>query len=145
SAFQRSFVKGLEGAADLNSDGLILFTELGLYLRSEVARATQNRQTPIFGKSEPFKRGEMIFILPKGLASLPNLLKAITENPAKITKPEDSSVKPSTKLDIVTAQSMLDRAIQTRDGSMQGQIEALEFLLALGHEFSNTDFSGLTL
>lgn len=143
SPFRRAFVKGLAGAADLNSDGFILFTELGLYLRSEVARETENRQTPIFGKSDGFKRGEMVFILPKGAASLPNLLKTLANAPARI-KSEDPPAKASPVMDIVTAQSILDRASQARDGSMQGQVEALESLLARGHEFSSTNLSGIS-
>lgn len=48
-------------------------------------------------------------------------------------------------LDAATAQSMLDRALVNRDGSMQGQVEAVEALVARGYTFENADLSGISL
>jgi len=52
---------------------------------------------------------------------------------------------PSRTIDINNAPQLLDRALKTRNGSKQGQIEALEFLLKSGYEFNNTNFDGVNL
>jgi formylglycine-generating enzyme required for sulfatase activity/uncharacterized protein YjbI with pentapeptide repeats len=145
SPFRQAFVKGLAGAADLTGDGFILFTELGLYLQAEVAENTNHKQTPLFGKQEKFNRGDMVFVSPKAAASLPKLSRIIADNAAKFGGTAVLAPKAQPPLDILTAQSILDRALQARDGSVQGQVEALESLLARGHEFSNTDLSGISL
>jgi uncharacterized protein YjbI with pentapeptide repeats len=49
------------------------------------------------------------------------------------------------ELDAATAQTMLDRAIDKRDGAMQGQVGAVESLIAHGHSFENVDLSGISL
>lgn len=49
------------------------------------------------------------------------------------------------KLDLTTALSLLDRAIETKDGSMQGQVQALESLLARGYEYNDADLRFLSL
>ena len=49
------------------------------------------------------------------------------------------------KMDVATAQGVLDRALQTRDGSMQGQVEAIESLVGHGHSFDRADLSGISL
>jgi Sulfatase-modifying factor enzyme 1/Caspase domain len=47
--FAELIVSGLVGAADLNLDGWISGTELGMYLRLRMTEATGGRQTPTFG------------------------------------------------------------------------------------------------
>jgi hypothetical protein len=66
STFTRKLVAGLEGEADSNHDGYILSSELARWITIEVERDTGRRQTPVFGKSDSFKRGDLIFISPKG-------------------------------------------------------------------------------
>ncbi len=48
-------------------------------------------------------------------------------------------------LSTAVAQSILDRVIETRDGSVQGQVEAIESLIARGHKFVHADLSGISL
>ncbi|HEX7316285.1 MAG TPA: WG repeat-containing protein [Pyrinomonadaceae bacterium] len=71
SRFRRKFVAGLMGDADTNGDGYITGSELGRWISVEVERDTGRRQTPVFGKSDLFKRGDLIFISPKGMPSPP--------------------------------------------------------------------------
>lgn len=47
--FSELIVSGLVGSADLNLDGWISGTELGMYLRLRMTEATGGRQTPAFG------------------------------------------------------------------------------------------------
>jgi uncharacterized caspase-like protein len=69
SIFCDYFVKGLEGYADANHDGLVTGTELGEYLKSKVAedtRLSQTPQTPLLGKiaDANLNQGDFIFALP---------------------------------------------------------------------------------
>lgn len=75
SIFRRLLVKGLSGDADLNGDGYITGTELGFYLRSGVADASQGRQTPQFatllrgGSGKDYSDfGDTVFLSPRGAA-----------------------------------------------------------------------------
>ena len=66
STFTPAFVDALVlGRGDLNKDGYVSGTELGLYLQQEVPRHT--RQTPQFGKINDYdlSRGDFIFALPQ--------------------------------------------------------------------------------
>lgn len=75
SKFRRNFVAGLMGEADKDGDGYILSSELGRWVSIEVEKDTGRKQTPVFGKSDPpFRRGDMVFISPKGISSLTNSL-----------------------------------------------------------------------
>jgi len=62
NAFSHQLLEGFQtGMADENSDGLITFLELALYLKSNVSRITNNRQTPQFGHISG--EGEFVFII----------------------------------------------------------------------------------
>jgi uncharacterized protein YjbI with pentapeptide repeats len=52
---------------------------------------------------------------------------------------------PEGTMDVAAAQAQLDRALRTRDGSTQGQSEAVAVLLASGHKFPNVNWSGISL
>jgi len=65
STFTMAFVDALEyGVGDLNQDGYISGTELGLYLQAEVPKYV--RQTPQYGKIQDYElsRGDFVFVLP---------------------------------------------------------------------------------
>lgn len=64
SKFRRKFVAGLMGEADTNGDGYILSSELGRWVSIEVEKDTGRAQTPVFGKSDIFRRGEIVFVTP---------------------------------------------------------------------------------
>jgi uncharacterized protein YjbI with pentapeptide repeats len=51
----------------------------------------------------------------------------------------------TTVSDVAAAQAQLDRVVAARDGSMQGQVEAIATLLAAGHQFDNVNWSGVSL
>jgi hypothetical protein len=70
SKFRRKFVAALMGDADTNGDGYILASELGRWVSIEVEKETGRRQTPMFGKSDVFKRGDVIFVSPRGPAPI---------------------------------------------------------------------------
>jgi uncharacterized caspase-like protein len=50
SIFRKKFVHGLDGYADLNSDGYVTGSELGSFLETEVTNLSQGAQTPVYGK-----------------------------------------------------------------------------------------------
>ena len=74
-SFRQLFIDSLNGeeSADLNNDGYLTGTELGLHLENRVTNLTRAAQTPRSGKlRDPrFDRGDFIFVLPKSQASLP--------------------------------------------------------------------------
>lgn len=142
SKFRHKFVAALQGAADGNGDGYITGYELWRWVSVEVEKETGRRQTPVYGKSkdDALHRGDVIFASPKG-ASAPGY---VVRAPALPPGPPGAGGT-SVGLDVVTAQAILDRAVKAGDGSMQGQVQAIETLLARGHEFSNNDMNGVSL
>jgi hypothetical protein len=67
--FSELVAAGLTGAADLNFDGWISGTELGMYLRLRMTESSQRRQTPSFGNilglSAKYAEGENWFASPQ--------------------------------------------------------------------------------
>ena len=67
--FRRLFIAALEGEepADLNADGYLTGTELGLHLEDRVTNLTKAAQTPRSGKLRDarFDRGDFVFVLPR--------------------------------------------------------------------------------
>ena len=51
----------------------------------------------------------------------------------------------SSGLDPLRAAQLLDRALESRNGSKQGQVEAIEYLRGNGYDFNSVDFSGVNL
>jgi len=64
--FTAYFLKALAGEADINIDGVVTGTELGAYLRPKVSDASQQAQTPLFGRLEG--EGEFLFFYDKQTA-----------------------------------------------------------------------------
>ncbi len=62
---------------------------------------------------------------------------------ATATIPVEDTVGPS--LDVEAARAVLDRAVAAKDLSNQGQVEAIETLLAAGDTYENNDLSGIQL
>ncbi len=63
SVFRPSFTRGIRGEADLDKDGYVTGTELGLYLQRQVANYDTG-QTPQFGKiKDPlYDEGDFVFL-----------------------------------------------------------------------------------
>jgi uncharacterized caspase-like protein len=61
--FTRYFLKALEGEADINNDDVVTGTELGAYIRPTVSDASQQAQTPLYGRLEG--EGEFLFFVAK--------------------------------------------------------------------------------
>jgi tetratricopeptide (TPR) repeat protein len=61
--FTRYFLRGLDGEADINHDGVVTGTELGAYLRPSVSNASSQAQTPLYGRLEG--EGEFLFFTRK--------------------------------------------------------------------------------
>ncbi|PCJ91961.1 MAG: hypothetical protein COA50_16055 [Flavobacteriaceae bacterium] len=59
--------------------------------------------------------------------------------------PSCESTTTSSAFDVSKAQQTLDRALKYRDGSVQGQNEAIESLLAQGYIYKKTNFDGVSL
>lgn len=60
--FTEYLLRALDGEADMDTDGVITATELGAFLRPQVSVASENRQTPQYGRLDG--DGEVIFIPP---------------------------------------------------------------------------------
>jgi hypothetical protein len=64
SLFTGTLVDGFNwGKADLDGNGLITSSELGLFIQQQVAQASQSHQTPDFGSFYLDDRGEMVISL----------------------------------------------------------------------------------
>jgi len=61
--FTGFLLKALEGEADINKDGVVTGTELGAYLRPAVSDASNQAQTPLYGRLEG--EGEFLFFIGK--------------------------------------------------------------------------------
>lgn len=64
SPFAAALLRGLAGAADYTGDGLIVATELELYVRDAVERSTRIQQTPQLHELDEHDRGEFVFQVP---------------------------------------------------------------------------------
>ncbi|MBI3321063.1 MAG: caspase family protein [Candidatus Omnitrophica bacterium] len=60
--FTLYLLRGLAGEADRDADGVITASELGAYLMPQVSRATDNHQTPQYGRLDG--EGEVVFTVP---------------------------------------------------------------------------------
>jgi len=61
--FTTCFLDALEGEADFNKDNVVTGTELGAYLRPAVSNASNQAQTPLYGRLEG--EGEFLFFIEK--------------------------------------------------------------------------------
>ncbi len=59
--FTGALLKGLEGAADANSDGLVFASELAQYVSVEMAEKAENVQNPVFGRLT-MEQGDFVFL-----------------------------------------------------------------------------------
>ena len=59
--FTTYLLRALDGEADINMDGVVTGTELGAYLRPKVSDASQQAQTPLYGRLEG--EGEFLFFV----------------------------------------------------------------------------------
>ena len=59
--FTNYFLKALEGNGDFNKDNVVTGTELGAYLRPAVSNASNQTQTPLYGRLEG--EGEFLFFV----------------------------------------------------------------------------------
>lgn len=66
--FTKYFLSGIEGQADIDDDGVVSASELGTYLRPLVSKASEQKQTPLFGSLEG--EGEFVFLLPAKNSSI---------------------------------------------------------------------------
>lgn len=79
SHFRRELVAALrEGTADLNRDGYITASELGMHLEREVTNYTRRAQTPRFGKiiNPELDKGDFVFVSPRGSLAAARLTTA---------------------------------------------------------------------
>jgi len=53
----------LDGEADIDKDGVVTGTELGAYIRPVVSEASNQAQTPLYGRLEG--EGEFLFFVGK--------------------------------------------------------------------------------
>ena len=81
SPFARGLIEALQQEkGDLNQDGVIIATELYLYLRDYVELNSQERQTPGFFPLKKHDRGEYLFELPNTPLNLKETPKLNKEN-----------------------------------------------------------------
>jgi len=82
SVFTPSFIRALQGDGDLDKDGYITGTEIGMYLHKKVL-SYRKGQTPQYGKiKDPdLDEGDFVFVLPDAARSKPSVPEI--EQPAK--------------------------------------------------------------
>ena len=73
SVFTPSFIRALQGDGDLDKDGYITGTEIGMYLHKKVL-SYRSDQTPQYGKiKDPdLDEGDFVFVLPDAVRSKPS-------------------------------------------------------------------------
>lgn len=59
--------------------------------------------------------------------------------------PDAVQAPPALAVDVAALQAVLDRAVEKRDGAMQGQVDAIEALIQRGYTFDNADLAGISL
>lgn len=59
--FTQYFLRGLNGEADRDADGVVTASELGAFLMPQVSRASGNLQTPQYGRLDG--EGEVVFLI----------------------------------------------------------------------------------
>jgi uncharacterized caspase-like protein len=102
SVFKVVFMQGITGDADLNADGYVTGSELGMYLQEKVVNYTRGGQHPQYGKinNPKLDRGDFIFVSQKmqekqiAVQSAPEA--TAPQNAPEITKPaavESSDVR----------------------------------------------------
>jgi Caspase domain len=84
SVFVPSFIRALRGEGDLDGDGYVTGTELGIYLHKKVL-TYETGQTPQYGKiKDPdLDEGDFVFQLGKSIGSTPSYLAAEKKRLAK--------------------------------------------------------------
>lgn len=67
SVFKEVFLQSLRGEADLNRDGYVTASELGLFLPDRVVNYSKKTQHPQFGtiQNRALAQGDFVFVLPK--------------------------------------------------------------------------------
>lgn len=65
SVFKTCFIEGIQGEADLDKDGYVTGSELGMYLDTQVVNYSRGSQHPQYGKIRDPKldKGDFIFVL----------------------------------------------------------------------------------
>ncbi|MBN9527820.1 MAG: caspase family protein [Alphaproteobacteria bacterium] len=68
SIFSPAFILGISGYADLNNDGVVRASELGIWLRDKVANNTDRQTSPLMGfiPSEKDRRGNPVMVMDGG-------------------------------------------------------------------------------
>ena len=96
-------IRGEDRRADMNRDGYVIGSELGLYLHQRVTNLTENRQTPRSGKLKAYgyDLGDFVFRTSKPKRSQPNKTRG---------KPEASQSR-----DLMKRIARLEAALKARD------------------------------
>jgi len=91
STFTPAFVDAINGKADLNKDGYVIGTELGLYLKSEVRKFVA--QTPQYGKIDDYElsRGDFVFFTNSVTIQIENATVKQTPSGLDISIPPQST------------------------------------------------------
>lgn len=92
--FTRLLLQGFDGAADVNRDGRVSVSELGVFLQSEVSHQTHQNQNPLFGRWAGEE--ELIFQVPHSVdeRAEPVVGPALNATePHRSVRSDDSSVR----------------------------------------------------
>lgn len=79
SVFKQVFLNSIQGDADLNNDGYVTGSELGMHLQDKVVNYTRSGQHPQYGKinNPKLDRGDFIFVIGKKHAPAPVALPPV--------------------------------------------------------------------
>jgi uncharacterized caspase-like protein len=95
SVFKVVFLQGISGDADLNADGYVTGSELGMHLQEKVVNYSRGGQHPQYGKinNPKLDRGDFIFVPPKAPEKK---MAAKTAPEAAMPQTNTQSLKPGT-------------------------------------------------
>ena len=118
SIFRPSFIRGIQGEADLDKDGYVTGTELGLFLQKRVT-SYDTGQTPQFGKiKDPlYDEGDFVFALPQAH------LSKMESKPALPKKPSSGSFSLADLDAHADEEESLRKAWQQKQGEMNAAVK----------------------
>ena len=88
SIFKIVFLDGIKGDADLNSDGYVTCSELGMHLQDKVVNYTCGGQHPQYGKinNPDLDKGDFVFVLGSGQPAFESEKQRLAEERAKLER-----------------------------------------------------------
>jgi formylglycine-generating enzyme required for sulfatase activity len=128
SVFCRQFVEALDGAGDLDRDGYLTGTELGLFLQDSVINYSRSSQHPQYGKirNPNLDKGDFVFAMPtqgRKPAAQPAPEAPARTEPAPAAAPAESAAPAAAPADSTGSAYVNTVVIQTEPPGAQVAVD----------------------